>query len=144
MKDYTTYSIGLDRLFDRLENFHNNSSYPPYNIVKLDDEQSLIEVAVAGFQEEDLNIDYKEDVLEISGTSKKEEKQYFYRGLAARDFNLKFALTPETVIVGASVENGLLKVLMKRVIPESKRSRKIPFSKTLELPKFDDTKLLEQ
>ena len=125
-----TYSIGFDRMFDRL--FDENvvtTNYPPYNIVKTSDEKYAIEIAIAGFSKNDIEIETKENTLVIKTSDKEEEDkndvEYLHKGISARAFKRSFSLADDVVVKGATFENGLLIVDLERIIPEEKKPRKI-------------------
>ena len=104
------------------------SSYPPYNIEKLSDDQYRLTMAVAGFAEADLEITQKQSALVVSGRAAKEEapRQFLHRGIARRAFERRFELADHIVVDGAALENGLLHIALKRVVPESLKPRQIP------------------
>lgn len=123
-----TYSIGFDRMFDRLfdETYTSAPSYPPYNIVKTDDEHYAIQIAVAGFGKDDIEIESKENSLVIKTKEKedvKDETNYLHKGISNRAFTRSFTLADDVVVKGATFENGLLNVELERIIPEEKKPR---------------------
>lgn len=122
--------IGFDRLFDDVERrFANspNTNYPPYNILKHDDNSFEIEVAVAGFDREDVTIEVDQNQLRIVGRRRKEDEsaEYLHRGLAARDFERIFTLAEHMEVGEAEMTNGILRVKLTRVIPEALKPRLI-------------------
>lgn len=121
-------SIGLDSIFDsllgRIE--HNQSNYPPYNIVKSDDDHYTIELAIAGFGQGDIDIQVKEGELIIKGEkSEDEESQYLHHGIGTRKFTRTFNLAEYVEVQSADVENGILKVALERNIPEAMKPKSI-------------------
>ena len=117
------FAIGFDRtiqLLNRAEHLHDNSNYPPYNIVKIDAENFNIELAVAGFGKTDISITKEKEVLLIEGSKENlnEATEYVHRGLSGRTFTRKFTLADDIVIAGADMKDGILNVSLKRVIPE--------------------------
>ena len=123
-------TIGFDNIFDRLnriaEENIQTSSYPPYNIIRHNDNKFDIEIAVAGFKEEELNVEYKDNTITVEGT--KEEKQdegYAHRGIASRSFRRVWHLEDYTEAVEAELKDGLLKIHLEKIIPEEMRSKKI-------------------
>ena len=123
-----TYSIGFDRMFDNLMNVPTASSYPPYNIVKHDDDKFTIEIAVAGFSKDEIEIEFRENTLKIESKSRPEgddEKEYLHKGISNRAFTRSFRLSDDVVVKGATFENGLLNVELERIIPEEKKPRTI-------------------
>jgi molecular chaperone IbpA len=121
-------TVGFDRLFSMLDGFEAAPGYPPYNIERTGDNDYRISVAVAGFGENELSIEAKENTLTIKGEKQvKEEKagEVLYQGIAARAFERVFQLADYVVVKGASLENGLLHVDLAREIPEAKKPRQI-------------------
>ena len=125
---YSPVGIGLNEMFNRLDAFADNAAtnYPPYNIRKVSDDQYTIELAVAGFEEKDIDVELAGENLTIKGNRPKEaENGLLHQGLAARDFSKKFVLSDDMIIKGAALSNGMLYIGIERVIPEEKRPRKI-------------------
>lgn len=132
--DFTPFyrsTVGFDRLFSRLDSLvgQEAKTYPPYNIEKVGDNAYRISIAVAGFASDDIVIESKENSLAIKGAkaSETEEKsrEFLHRGIAERAFELRFQLAEYVEVAGASLENGLLHVELKRELPESKKARQI-------------------
>ena len=121
--------IGFDRLFDDVERRFANSTnnYPPYNILKHDENSFEIEVAVAGFDREDISVEVDQNQLRITGRRTKEDDaaKYIHRGLAARDFERVFTLADHMEVGEAEMTNGILRVKITRVIPEALKPRLI-------------------
>jgi molecular chaperone IbpA len=128
-------SIGFDRLMrlmdTSLRGEEGSSSYPPYNIEKLDDETYRITMAVAGFNEDTLAITVQDNVLVVSGKAHPDEEnvQYLYRGIARRAFERQFQLADFIKVGKASLENGLLQLILHREIPEAIKPRTIQITK---------------
>jgi molecular chaperone IbpA len=122
-------TVGFDRLFSMLDAFDAAPGYPPYNIERTGENDYRISVAVAGFGENELSIEVKENTLTIRGEkqAKEEEKagEMLYQGIAARAFERQFQLADYVQVKGASLENGLLHVDLVREIPEAKKPRQI-------------------
>ena len=123
-------TVGFDRLFSLLDSVGGGETaqpYPPYNIERTGENAYRVTMAVAGFGENDLDIQAKENVLTVKG--EKEEKQdgreVLYRGIAARAFERRFQLADHVEVTGATLENGLLHVDLVREIPEAMKPRKI-------------------
>jgi len=127
-------TIGFDRLFSMLDGFDAAPGYPPYNIERTGETDYRISVAVAGFAENELSIEAKENTLTIKGEKKTEEEEktgdVLYQGIAARAFERTFQLADHVLVKGAKLENGLLHVDLVREIPEAKKPRTIPISGT--------------
>jgi len=126
-------AIGFDSLMDRfstVESINNNSNYPPYNIIKHDDEHWGIELAVAGFTRSELNVELAEGVLTVTARAEpsNEQLEYVHRGLAKRAFTRKWTLADDVVVLGASLVDGVLKIDLERIIPEEKKPRSFEIS----------------
>ena len=124
-------AIGFDRLAQMMDSAQAGaeaSSYPPYNIEKLTEDQYRITMAVAGFAQEDLEITIKENALSVAGRVAKEgpQAEILYRGIAGRPFERRFVLADHLVVEGAELKNGLLHINLKRVVPESLKPRQVP------------------
>ena len=124
-------TVGFDRLFSMLDDgFEAAPGYPPYNIERTGDNAYRISVAVAGFAENELSIEAKENTLTIRGGKEaKDEKNHgevLYQGIAARAFERVFQLADYVQVKGASLQNGLLHVDLVREIPDAKKPRQIP------------------
>jgi molecular chaperone IbpA len=122
--------IGFDQLFDNVERRFANqvqNNYPPYNVIKHDDNHFEIEVAVAGFDKEDITVEVDQDQLIIRGkkVQAETEVQYMHRGLAARDFERTWTLADHMQVGDAELTNGILSVKLTRVIPEALKPRLI-------------------
>ncbi len=132
--DFTPLSrsfIGFDRMASLIDNaakFSGTSAYPPYNIAQLSEDDYLIELAIAGFSEADLEIETHENVLSVIGTKAANEThtgEYLHRGIAERGFERRFQLADHVKVTGASLSNGLLRVELTRELPEAMKPRKI-------------------
>jgi molecular chaperone IbpA len=122
-------TVGFDRLFSMLDAFDSAPGYPPYNIERTGENEYRISVAVAGFRQDELSIEVKDNTLTIKGEkTAKDEKagEMLYQGIAARAFERVFQLADYVVVKGASLENGLLHVDLAREVPEAMKPRRIP------------------
>jgi molecular chaperone IbpA len=138
-------TVGFDRLFsmlDQLVSVDSAPTYPPYNIERTGENAYRISVAVAGFTEDDLSIEVKENALTLRGekqASDERKSDVLYQGIAARSFERRFQLADGVQVTGAALENGLLHVELVREIPEAKKPRQIPIggrnSQTIEARK---------
>ena len=125
-------TVGFDRLFtilDSLAQPEGAQTYPPYNIERTGDNTYLITIAVAGFSEDEIQIEAHRNQLKVTGekaVEKSDEKaETLYRGIASRAFERRFHLADFVEVSGASLKNGLLHIELKRVIPEEMKPRKI-------------------
>ena len=130
------FGVGFDSMVDQLtsdfftDSYQGTQNFPPYNIIKKDDLSYDIEMAVAGFSQEDLEIDYADNVLTVSSKEiepfkDSKEPEYIHRGLAVRKFTKKFTLAEDVIVKDASMKNGMLTISMEKVVPEGKRKRSI-------------------
>jgi molecular chaperone IbpA len=124
------HAIGFDRMFEELNRTFANSrtdNYPPHNVVKLDDTHYVIEVAVAGFAENEIDVELKENVLTVRGEQTKSEKEieYLHKGISARNFTRTFTLADNMQVRGATVKNGILAVALEQIVPEEQKPKKI-------------------
>jgi len=123
--------VGFDQLFDEIERLIEGSqpvqsTFPPHNIVKIDDNRYVVELAVAGFGKDDIDIEFNDGTLYIKGEKKnKEEVNYLYRGIATRTFTKSIRLIDTIEIRGAEFKDGILKIGLENVIPDHKKPRKI-------------------
>ena len=127
-------TVGFDQIADMVDRLTTSevqtSSYPPYNIEKIDKDTYLISVAVAGFSEADLSVEVKENSLIISaGKSDEEKKNYLHRGIASRSFKQQFQLADHVQVTGARHSDGMLHIELKREVPEALKPRQIPISR---------------
>lgn len=123
--------IGFDRLSNALETAYRTEpgGYPPYNVEVSGENDYRITMAVAGFEEKDLSIEAKENILTVSGNrtedETKQDSRYLYRGIANRSFERKFQLADYVRVVEAHLANGLLHVDLRREIPEAMKPRRV-------------------
>jgi molecular chaperone IbpA len=126
-------TVGFDRLFSMLDGFESQPGYPPYNIERTGENTYRVSVAVAGFAENELSVEAKENTLTIKGEKQAKTQNngsdVLYQGIAARAFERVFQLADHVHVKGASLENGLLHVDLVREIPEAKKPRHIPIGK---------------
>ncbi len=121
--------VGFDRLAALLDAAASGetSGYPPYNIETVGQDAYRIEVAVAGFKPEELNLEVKENVLTVQGrkAANDDSRRYLHRGLAERNFERRFQLADYVVVTDANLADGLLSIALKRELPEAMKPRRI-------------------
>jgi molecular chaperone IbpA len=127
--------VGFDRLADQLDAAARTeaaSGYPPYNIERTGENDYRIEIAVAGFKPDELNVEVKENLLTVTGrkAANDDAKQYLHRGLAERNFERKFQLTDYLIVEDADLSNGLLSIALKRELPEALKPRTVEIKST--------------
>lgn len=128
-------SVGFDRVFDLLtqaERAEASAAWPPYNIEKVAEDEYRITMALAGFTPDEIELTQHDTALLVSGHRKGQEgeRQYLHRGIAARTFRQTFNLAEHVKVTGASLENGLLTVELKREVPEALKPRRIAIGGT--------------
>ena len=137
------FTVGYDTIFDRFENMFDNEhffdqggNYPPYNIVKTGDYTYDIELALAGFSKDDIDVNYADGKVTIKSIHKDEKvktdeveviepKGYTHKGISKRQFERTFTIAEDVEALGAELKDGLLKVSLERIIPDSKKPRTI-------------------
>jgi len=132
-KDFDRFFVGFDDHLDRLTRIHNEfaktttPNYPPYNIRKCEDNHYMIEIAVAGFSREDIDVSVEDGKLTVKGSVKtpSDDTYYIYKGIGARDFTRTFVLEDSVEVTGADIVNGMLQIALERIVPDHKKPRKI-------------------
>tara|TARA_Y100001972_G_scaffold23144_1_gene27787 strand:+ start:342 stop:758 length:417 start_codon:yes stop_codon:yes gene_type:complete len=118
------FGVGFDEMFKRLDKIHSQpqGNYPPYNIVKLDEDQFVIEIAAAGFSKKDFSIDLKDLSLRVkAGKDEEVSKEFIHQGIAARSFERVFALAEHVKVKEATYSDGILAIKLVREIPEAEK-----------------------
>jgi molecular chaperone IbpA len=140
--------VGFDNIFNELERLVDgtaptrNTSFPPHNIIKLDDNKYVVEMAVAGFGQDEVDVELQDGTLIVKGEKKDQtEVDYVYRGIATRSFTKSIRLNDSIEVRGAQFKDGILKIALENIIPEHKKPRKVEFSKELN---FSNPKLLQE
>lgn len=131
----TRHSIGFDRMFEDLSRFAsrgNEQSYPPYNIVKVSEHEFAVEVAVAGFKEDEITVELVDGSLTVSGTQNHvgwpERSEYLHKGISNRSFCRNFQLAENVEVNYATVVDGILTVTLQQLFPEEKKPKRIKVS----------------
>ena len=137
--------IGFDHLFSELDHVtrHANDHYPPHNIVKVDEETFLIELAVAGFSKDELDIQFKDRTLTVTGEHVSKGREFIHRGISTKKFKRTFRLSEYVEIHGADLVDGVLAIDLKFVLPEEMRPRKINIGNSEET-KYDTKQQLNE
>ena len=128
---YSPVSIGFEDMFKRLDALADNpqQNYPPYNLVKLDDERQQLQLALAGFTREDIEVAVERKVLNISVSKTYEtEGEYVHKGIAQRSFSRNWQLSDDTVVDEVTYIDGLLRVTLRREVPEEYKRKVLPIS----------------
>ena len=128
----TPYAVGFDRQFNRLNDYikhqQQSTGFPPYNIQKVKDFEYEIEMALAGFSKEDIEVEVADGVLTVRSVKENDDvddEWTLHRGISYRKFNRKFTLADDIVVSNAKLENGLLKISLEQINPEEKKPRLI-------------------
>ena len=131
------YSVGFDSIFDEFDRMlesvdrgHINANYPPYNIKKIDENNYFIEVALAGFSKEDIDVELKDNTLTVRNKVKEkvidgESNGVIHKGISTRQFERAFTIAEDIKVKNAELKNGLLLINLERIIPEEKKPRLI-------------------
>jgi molecular chaperone IbpA len=131
------FTVGFDNIFDELhratvQQANNPGNYPPYNIVKHDDDHFDIELAVAGFRQGDISLTVEKNILTIKGEQTQDlgtaQPDYLYRGISARNFARTFTLAEHVEVLDASSEDGILTVKLERKVPDEQKPKSIAIS----------------
>ena len=120
--------IGFERVFEEIERTKSSqntyNTYPPHNVIRIDDDNYEIELAIAGFDKSDIEVTFKDNVLSIEGNRKVEKQSdYVHRGISNRKFTKVFNLSEHIKIRGADLVNGILSIRLERVIPEDQKPK---------------------
>ena len=131
-KDFDRFFVGFDDQFNRLSKIHDDltkaiPNYPPYNIKKTGDNTYVIELAVAGFAKQDIEIELADGKMLVKGNvqSTDDTDTFLFKGIAGRNFTRSFALDDTVEVKDAAMLNGMLKIFLERIIPEHKKPKKI-------------------
>ena len=133
-KDFDKLFVGFDDQFSKLSKMHDDltkhiPNYPPYNIRKVNDNTYVIEIAVAGFSKSEIEVEFADDKLIVSGNAQDDDSaDWLYKGIATRNFTRTFALDDKIEIKGAALMNGMLKIALEKIIPDHKKPKKIEVS----------------
>ena len=128
---YNAHSIGLENMFKKLDAFADTPqpNYPPYNLIKLDDDRQQLQMALAGFLKEDIEVAIEKKVLNISVSKTYEtEGEYVHKGIAQRSFSRNWQLSDDTVIDEVTYTDGLLRVTLRREVPEEQKRKLFPIT----------------
>ena len=124
--------VGFDHLFNELEFTakHAQDHYPPHNIIKAGESDYLIELAIAGFSKDEINIEVKDRTLTVKGEHVSKGREFIHRGISTKKFKRTFRLSEHVHVNGADIQDGILAIELQYVIPEDQRPRKINIGQT--------------
>ena len=138
---YRRSTVGFDRLFDLLESGAaggGQDNYPPFDLVRLDDNRFRISLAVAGFAQNEIDLTAQQNQLIVSGKKAEDDgASYIHRGIANRSFERRFGLADHIKVTGADLKDGLLQIELVREIPEAMKPRKIDIGGGAKEPRHD-------
>lgn len=139
LPNWAPFAVGFEDTFKRFSDLANTTlkatNYPPYDIVKVDDNKYTIEMAVAGFGKQNIEIELADNKLIVSGKAVSDEKNLtniLYKGIANRSFQRAFTLADTIEVEGAELVNGILKIWLENIIPDHKKPRKVEIKDTVE------------
>lgn len=131
-KDVNRFFVGFNDQFERFDSLTrelSKQSYPPYNIIRINENKYRVELAVSGFYESEIDIEFAKEsnqgILKIVGKKENQNTDYIHHGIGFRDFTRTFILNPDIVVNSAKMENGLLSVELEQIVPEEKKPLKI-------------------
>lgn len=135
----TQSTLGFDKFFDDVEKLlsmdiqKSISNFPPHNILKLDETRYIVELAVAGFSKDEIDISVNEGVLSVKGEKKDQESnvQYIHKGIGTRSFTKTLTIADTIEVKGAEFKDGILRIGLENIVPESKKPRKIAIGESL-------------
>lgn len=126
------FGIGFDTMFDEIfrNTQQNQTNYPPYNVIKFDEDRYSIEIAVSGFEQGEISIEVHNRLLTVRGNKVEVEgetdtKEYIHRGISSRDFERAFTLADHVEVIGAENRNGILTIALERKVPEDKKPKNV-------------------
>ena len=133
-RDISPFAVGFDRTFDTLSLLANSnqqsSNYPPYNIRKISDNDYKIEVALAGYSKDDIELELKDSTLTVRNKQKEKvvndvSNDVIHKGISTRQFERAFTISEDIKVKNAELQNGLLNIVLERIVPEEKKARLI-------------------
>lgn len=128
LPEFSRHAVGFDRMFADLERVFTagKDNYPPYNLVQLEEDKFAIEVAVAGFKKEEIEVEVEDAVLTVKGEHKPDDDRTFlHKGISSRNFKRTIALAEHVEVRGAKIEDGILTISLERVVPEERKPKRI-------------------
>jgi molecular chaperone IbpA len=137
--------VGFDHLFKELEftATHANDHYPPHNIIKAGETEYLIELAIAGFSQDEIAVEVKDRTLTVTGEHESKGREFIHRGISTKKFRRTFRLSEHVNVNGADVQDGILAIQLEYLIPENQRPRIISIGKN-EVSKNDTRQQLNE
>jgi molecular chaperone IbpA len=137
--------VGFDHMFNELDHIsqHANDYYPPHNVIKVGDQEYLIELAIAGFSKNEIEVALNDRTLTITGEHVSRGREFIHRGISTKKFKRSFRLSEHVEVHGADVVDGILAVQLKYVVPDNMRPRLIPIGNPNEV-KSNEKQFLQE
>lgn len=136
---YQPFNVGLDDIFNRLDAMSgHNTSYPPYNLIKHDNANYEIEIALAGFKANEIEITTEQNILRVASKVEKRdtERNYLHKGLSKRSFNNSWQLSEDVKVSSVDFEDGLLTISLEKIIPEHQKKTTYNIGRSIKGPQF--------
>jgi molecular chaperone IbpA len=122
---FPRHFVGFDSLLNELELRHEDTNYPPYNIIKQGNNRYAIEIAVAGFSKDDIEITSEDRDLIVKASKEQKDAEYLHKGISTKSFERNFRLADHVQVVGADLSDGMLSIELEVVLPDEKRPKRI-------------------
>ena len=122
---FPRHFVGFDSLLNELELRHEDTNYPPYNIIKQGNNRYAIEIAVAGFSKDDIEITNEDRDLIVKASKEQKDAEYLHKGISTKSFERNFRLADHVQVVGADLSDGMLSIELEVVLPDEKRPKRI-------------------
>jgi molecular chaperone IbpA len=136
---YSPFSVGLDEIFNRLDAMSGHgTSYPPYNLIKNDNSNYEIEIALAGFKADEIEVSTEQNILTVASKVEKRdsERTYLHKGLSKRSFRNTWQLADDVKVAGVNFEDGLMTILLEKIIPEHQKKTTYNIGRSIKTPQF--------
>jgi len=136
---YQPFNVGMDDIFNRLDAMSgHNTNYPPYNLIKHDNANYEIEIALAGFKAEEVEVTTEQNILRVASNVEKRdtERNYLHKGLSKRSFNNSWQLSEDVKIASVDFSDGLLTISLEKIIPEHQKRTTYTIGRSINSPQF--------
>ena len=136
---YQPFNVGLDDIFNRLDAMSgHNTSYPPYNLIKHDNANYEIEIALAGFKANEIEVSTEQNILRVASkvTKRDTERNYLHKGLSKRSFNNSWQLSEDVKVSSVDFEDGLMTISLEKIIPEHQKKTTYNIGRSIKGPQF--------
>lgn len=136
---YQPFNVGLDDIFNRLDAMSgHNTNYPPYNLIKHDNANYEIEIALAGFKANEIEVTTEQNILRVTSKVEKRdtERNYLHKGLSKRSFNNSWQLSEDVKVSSVNFEDGLLTISLEKIIPEHQKKTTYNIGRSIKTSQF--------